>query len=250
MPCMKRVLLVEDDPAIAQLVSDWLGGEGFAVSWCERGDQAVAQARESGYDIVVLDVMLPGVGGFEVLRRLRNEAGTLAHLPVVMLTARGDVTDRVVGLELGADDYLSKPFDPRELTARLRAVLRRHDTNGDALPASENQKLAVDDLEMEIAARIARLQGSPLALTGAEFDVLVVLLRGAGHVLDRDTLCRQAFGRKWTSYDRAVDMHVSNLRRKLGPLPDGRDRLQSVRGAGYVYVRMENKLDRRLETGG
>lgn len=237
---MKRVLLVEDDPAIAQLVSDWLGGEGFAVSWCDRGDQAVAQARESNCDIIVLDVMLPGVGGFEVLRRLRSEGGALAHLPVVMLTARGDVTDRVVGLELGADDYLSKPFDPRELTARLRAVLRRRDTNGDALPAPENQKLAIDDLEVEIAARIARLQGSPLALTGAEFDVLVVLLRGAGQVLDRDTLCRQAFGRKWTSYDRAVDMHVSNLRRKLGPLPDGRDRLQSVRGAGYVYVRTMN----------
>ncbi len=232
---MKRVLLVEDDPAIAGMIGDWLGGEGFAVAWCARGDEAVAKAREC--DIVVLDVMLPGVGGFEVLRRLRSETNDLARLPVIMLTARGDVTDRVVGLELGADDYLSKPFDPRELTARLRAVLRRRDEAGPGAPLPESQKLAVDDVEVETAARIARLQGNPLPLTGAEFDVLVVLLRGAGQVLDRDTLCRQAFGRKWTSYDRAVDMHVSNLRRKLGPLPDGRDRLQSVRGAGYVYVR-------------
>jgi len=232
---MKRVLLVEDDPAIAGMIGDWLGGEGFAVAWCARGDEAVAKAREC--DIVVLDVMLPGVGGFEVLRRLRSETDELARLPVIMLTARGDVTDRVVGLELGADDYLSKPFDPRELTARLRAVLRRRDEAAPGAPLPESQKLAVDDVEVETAARIARLQGNPLPLTGAEFDVLVVLLRGAGQVLDRDTLCRQAFGRKWTSSDRAVDMHVSNLRRKLGPLPDGRDRLQSVRGAGYVYVR-------------
>jgi DNA-binding response OmpR family regulator len=235
MPCMKRVLLVEDDPAIAEMVTDWLGGEGFAVAWCARGDEAIAKARDC--DIVVLDVMLPGMGGFEVLRRLRSETDGLARLPVIMLTARGDVTDRVVGLELGADDYLSKPFDPRELTARLRAVLRRHEEAEPNAPLPENQKITVDDLEVETAARIARLKGTPLPLTGAEFDVLAVLMRGAGQVLDRDTLCRQAFGRKWTSYDRAVDMHISNLRRKLGPLPDGRERVQSVRGAGYVYVR-------------
>lgn len=235
---MRRLLLVEDDRAIAEMVRDWLEGEGFAVTWCARGDEAVESARAEPFDILVLDVMLPGLGGFDVLRSLRAEGGALARVPVVMLTARGDVTDRVVGLELGADDYLSKPFDPRELTARLRAVLRRHgqDDAGEAGPAVE--RIIVDDLEIEVEARTVRRAGEPLLLTGAEFDVLVVLLRSAGRVLSRETLCREAFDRKWMSHDRAVDMHVSNLRRKLGHWPDGRDRLQNVRGMGYVYARV------------
>ena len=241
---MWRLLLVEDDGAMAGLIADWLSGEGFVVTRCARGDEAIPYALrgtpEGAFDLVVLDVMLPGMSGFDVLRGLRAQGGALARIPILMLTARGEVTDRVVGLELGADDYLAKPFDPRELTARLRAILRRQpDYLAPAVSPSppSGERVIVDDVQVEVAGRMARQCGLPLALTGAEFDILVVLLRGAGAVLSRETLCRDAFGRKWISSDRAVDMHVSNLRRKLGPLPDGRERLQNVRGAGYVYVR-------------
>jgi DNA-binding response OmpR family regulator len=241
MGVMWRLLLVEDDLAMADLISQWLSGEGFAVTQCARGDEALALVQGQAFDVVVLDVMLPGLGGFDVLRSLRSEGGALARLPIIMLTARGEVTDRVVGLELGADDYLAKPFDPRELTARLRAVLRRQSEpagqGGEAAPQAAGEKLTVDDMEVEVQARVARQAGQTLPLTGAEFDVLLVLVRRAGTVLSRETLCREAFDRKWMSYDRAIDMHVSNLRKKLGPLPDGRERLQNVRGAGYVYVR-------------
>lgn len=230
---------------MADLIVNWLGGEGFCVTCCARGDEALEKARAATFDVVILDVMLPGLGGFDVLRRLRGAGDALAAVPVLMLTARGEVTDRVVGLELGADDYLAKPFDPRELTARLRAIMRRNIERtpdpttlvATTLVAAAGETIRVDDVEVEVEARIARQNKQILPLTGAEFDVLVVLLRGAGFVTSRETLCRQAFDRKWMSYDRAVDMHVSNLRKKLGLLPDGRERLQNVRGAGYVYVR-------------
>jgi two-component system response regulator CpxR len=238
MGVMWRLLLVEDDLNMADLISQWLSGEGFVVTHCVRGDEVLGLVQNQVFDVVVLDVMLPGLGGFDVLRSLRSEGGALARLPIVMLTARGEVTDRVVGLELGADDYLAKPFDPRELTARLRAVLRRQsEPIGEAEPRASGEKISVDDMEVEVEARVARQAGQTLPLTGAEFDVLLVLVRSAGTVLSRETLCREAFDRKWMSYDRAIDMHVSNLRKKLGPLPDGRERLQNVRGAGYVYVR-------------
>lgn len=232
---MWRLLVVDDDRAMTNLLADFLGSEGFETHFCTRGDEAIQRVAVGRYDIAVLDVMLPGMGGFEVLRRLRAD-GT--KLPVVMLTARGEVTDRVVGLELGADDYLAKPFDPRELAARLRAVLRRQGGDSSSGSAAQKTLLQIDDVEVDVTARITRREGELLGLTGAEFDILLVFLRHAGQIVPRDTLSREALGRPWTVYDRSIDMHVSNLRKKLGPLPDGRERLQNVRGAGYVYVRM------------
>lgn len=240
---MWRLLVIDDDRAMANLLADFMAAEGFHTHFCVRGDEALERIEVGQFDIAVLDVMLPGMGGFEVLRRLRAAE---VKLPIVMLTARGEITDRIVGLELGADDYLAKPFDPRELAARLRAVLRRQGATTIPTNASSEATLApfrVDDVEVDGAARVAWRNGELLNLTGAEFDILQVFLRNAGQVLTRDMLSREALGRGWTVYDRSVDMHVSNLRKKLGPLADGRERLQNIRGAGYVYVRTTQAKD-------
>jgi two-component system response regulator CpxR len=179
-----------------------------------------------GYEALILDVMMPGLNGFDVLRELRART---VNLPVLMLTARGEDVDRIVGLELGADDYLPKPFNPRELVARLRAILRRG-----TLPAA-NAQVKVGDVELRTGDRSVRRGGRPVELTGAEFSVLEVLLRAAGRVVARDALSEQALGRPLGRYDRSLDMHVSNLRKKLGPGPGGEPRIRAVRGQGYLY---------------
>ena len=226
---MTPLLLIDDDAELCAMLAEYLAGEGFAVTAVHDGEAGLAAAREGGHALVVLDVMLPGMDGFSVLRELRRDS----QLPVLMLTARGEDVDAIVGLELGADDYLAKPFNPRLLAARLRALARR--------PTPERAELAgplqVGDLLMDRGARRVRVGGRPVELTGAEFNVLAVLLEAAGSVVTKEAICRQALGRPLAAFDRSVDMHVSNLRRKLGPLPGGEARIETIRGAGYQYLR-------------
>lgn len=230
---MTRVLLADDDEELCEMLGAYLLREGFAVDFAHDGDTALDKALTGEYDLMVLDVMMPQRDGFEVLRRLRREM----LIPVLMLTARGGDVDSIVGLELGADDYLPKPCNPRVLAARMRAVLRRAGT--DAAEDDGSDDLQVGDVELQRGARRVRQNGAPVDLTSTEFSVLAVLLQSAGRVVGKEALSEQALGRKLTRYDRSLDMHISNLRRKLGPLPDGDERIQTVRGVGYLYRRLE-----------
>lgn len=221
-----RALLIDDDTKLAELLAGYLAPHDVVVTHAADGPAGLRKLAGGGVDIVLLDIMMPGMDGLEVLRRLR---GTSA-VPVVMLTARGDETDRVVGLELGADDYLAKPVYPRELLARIRAVLRR------VAPRGPDRRVVVGDLEVDPEARTARIGERDLGLTGLEFDLLLALAERAGRVVPRDVLWEAARGDTVVS-ERTVDVHVSHLRAKLGD--DARDpqRLKTVRGSGYVLVR-------------
>ncbi|MEO7714956.1 MAG: response regulator transcription factor [Capsulimonas sp.] len=230
---MQRVLVIDDDVELCELVSEYLLPEGFLLEAVHDGVQGVSRALSGEHDFVVLDVMLPGLGGFEILRRIR----AVSAIPVIMLTARGDEIDLIMGLEIGADDYLPKPFNPRELVARTRAIQRRVQ----ALPAGEVSQrplLAVDDVEMDVQSMTVRRFGAAVDLTSVEFGVLEILLQSAGSVVTREHLVRKALGRRLLPYDRSIDMHVSNLRRKLGAARDGSERIKTVRGVGYFYARV------------
>jgi DNA-binding response OmpR family regulator len=222
-----RALLIDDDPRLAELLRAYLAPHDVVLSHAADGARGLAAVDAGGVDVVVLDGMMPGLDGLDVLRRLRQKSA----VPVIMLTARGDETDRVVGLELGADDYLAKPASPRELLARVRAVLRR------AAPRGPDQRVVLGDLEVDPASRTASVGSRPLGLTALEFDLLLVLAERAGRVVPRDALWELA-GRGDTAVSgRTVDVHVSRLRAKLGD--DARDprRLKTVRGSGYLLVR-------------
>jgi len=227
---VSRVLIIDDDRELCELLVEYLGGEGFEVDAAHDGKAGAARALAGEHDLVVLDVMLPGLNGLEALRQIREASS----VPVVMLTARGEEVDRIIGLEIGADDYLPKPFNPRELAARMRAVLRRA---GGGQGEVADTAIAVADVRLDPGARAVTRSGDPIDLTGIEFELLVVLLRAAGRVVTRDELSRTALGRRANSFDRSLDVHLSNLRRKLGPLPGGGDRIKTVRGVGYQYVR-------------
>lgn len=226
---MSDVLLIDDDVELCELVSEYLVGEGFAVEIVNNGVAGLTRAQENRHDLVILDVMLPGLTGFEVLRRLRETS----VVPVLMLTARGEDVDRIVGLEMGADDYLAKPFNPRELAARMRAILRRASSGPDT-----SDRIGVDDVEVDLGARCVRVGNEEIPLTGVEFSLLEALVRSAGSVVSRDDLSRAALFRRASSFDRSLDVHISNLRRKLGPTASGGERIKTVRGVGYQYVRM------------
>lgn len=221
-----RVLLIEDDDELRQLLARYLGGQGFTVREAANGHDGLALADDKLCDVVVLDIMLPDINGLEVLRQLR----TRTHLPVVLLTARGDETDRIVGFEVGADDYIPKPCNPRELVARLQALLRRvgWDQKTDASHCRQVGDLAVDPERRRII-----LQDQPLDLTATEYEVLQVLLAHAGSVVRKTDLMQWALGRRLAAHDRTLDMHISNLRRKLGDA--GQSRIETVRGLGYSY---------------
>ena len=223
-----RLLLIDDDLELCELLTEFLTAEGFAVEAAHDGEAGVKRAASGEYALLVLDVMLPGLNGFEVLRRIRATQRT----PVLMLTAKGDDVDRIVGLELGADDYLPKPFNPRELVARIRAILRRAEPR-DAAP---RERLTVGDVALDHGTRTVRQGGELLDLTTVEFDLLALLLRSAGRIVTRDELAREALGREHSPLDRSIDMHVSNLRRKLGHEIAGVERIKSVRGVGYIYA--------------
>jgi two-component system response regulator CpxR len=226
---MARVLLVDDDAELCAMLAEYLQPEGFVTTSVQEGETALERISSETFDAVVLDVMLPGLSGFDVLRRVRETS----RVPVVMLTARGQDVDRIVGLEMGADDYLPKPFNPRELVARLRAVLRRAQAPAGDVP----DKLVIGDVTLDPGNRSVLRAGTPVTLTSTEFSVLEVLLRHAGRVVGKDELSREALGRELGRYDRSLDMHISNLRRKLGPTASATERIQTVRGVGYQYLR-------------
>ena len=224
------LLIVDDDRELGQMLTEYLTAEGFQVSLVRDGADALTRltGQSVPYDLVILDVMLPSLSGFEVLRRLRHSLS----VPVVMLTAHGADVDRIVGLELGADDYLAKPFNPRELVARVRAVLRRFSRRETDVP---NHPVSVGPIRLDPATFDVTLSGQSIRLTGTELRLLEVLMRAVGQVQSRESLTERVLGRRLTPYDRSIDTHVSNLRRKLGPAPDGNNRIETIRGIGYQY---------------
>ncbi|AMA45240.1 response regulator transcription factor [Pseudomonas monteilii] len=223
---MSELLLIDDDQELCELLGSWLSQEGFEVRACHDGHSARQALAERAPAAVVLDVMLPDGSGLELLKQLRTEH---AELPVLMLSARGEPLDRILGLELGADDYLAKPCDPRELTARLRAVLRR------SHPAAPTTQLEIGDLAFSPVRGVVAIEGREMTLTLSESRILEALLRQPGEPLDKQELAQLALGRKLTLYDRSLDMHVSNLRKKVGPHADGRPRVVALRSRGYYY---------------
>ena len=220
-----RLLLIDDDRRLHELLSDYFAESDVTLVGAVGGEEGLSALREGTFDAVLLDVMMPGQSGLEVLRRIRGQS----QVPVIMLTARGDEADRVVGLELGADDYVPKPFSPRELLARVRAVLRRAGPGGD-------ERLCAAGVEAELGSRRVRVDGTEVDLTGLEFDILVALLRRAGRVVPRASLLEEA-GRHEVTGERTVDVHISKLRRKLGDDPRTPTRIRTVRGVGYVFRR-------------
>ena len=219
------ILLADDDTELCGLLSEYFETEGFNVRTAHDGKAALDEARKPGLDLVVLDVMMPEMNGMDVLKELRKES----RLPVIMLTARGDDMDRILGLELGADDYVPKPCNPRELLARIRAVMRR------AQGVADHGVLNVDDLELRQGSRMLFKAGSQVELTSTEFSILQTLLQHQGEVVSKRDLYVSALGREPVPHDRSVDMHVSNLRRKLGPDDDGNNRIETIRGIGYQF---------------
>jgi DNA-binding response OmpR family regulator len=226
----RRLLVIDDDVELCSLVAEFLEREGFETELVHDGLRGLEVALAGQHQAIVLDVMLPGLSGFDVLRRIREQKRT----PVLMLTARGDHVDRIVGLELGADDYIPKPFDPRELVARIRAVLRRAETPP---PAEATEPIVTGAISLDPGAREARCAGHRLDLTAVEFDLLSTLARSAGSVVSREELSRAVLGREFDPRDRSVDMHVSNLRRKLGAAGGGAKLIKTLRSAGYLLVR-------------
>lgn len=228
---MERILVIDDDVALCELVREYLQPLGFELEFAHRGDLGAERALSGEYSIVVLDVMLPGLNGFEVLRKIRTES----RIPVLMLTARGDDVDRIVGLEIGADDYLPKPFNPRELAARIRAILRRAPLEKTAEQANM-KALTVGDVELDSGTRVVRRGGELVELTAVEFDLLEKLLRVAGSIITREELSSEVLGRNLSPFDRSIDMHISNLRKKLGHHFGVLERIKTVRGVGYIYA--------------
>ena len=227
---MERLLLVEDDPRLAEMLSVYLGEAGFRVGIAPSGSAALARSASADYDAVILDLTLPDIDGLDVCRALRAKTDT----PVLMLTARGDATDRIIGLELGADDYLPKPFEPRELLARLRAILRRR-----GVPAGE-QPLRFGSLEIDRAAHALRLRGEPCVVTSYQFALLVALAQNAGRVLSRETLMDLLKGEALEAFDRSIDVHVSRLRAAIEDDPKHPRRIITVRGSGYVFAKVQD----------
>lgn len=227
-----KILLVDDDEELCELVADYLSVEGFKVECAHDGASGAGRMSSGEFDLAILDVMLPKMNGFEVLRKVRETSS----VPVLMLTARGDDMERIVGLEIGADDYLPKPFNPRELVARLRAILRRTARTEEVVATDKGEHLQIDDVEVNTAARLVRRGAEDVELTAIEFDLLVQFLKKAGQVVAREDLSREVLGRRLSPFDRSLDMHVSNLRKKLGSRPDGHERIKTVRSVGYIYT--------------
>ena len=221
------MLLIDDDRELCDLLREYLGQEGLRTEASHTGSDGVAKALSGEFAVIILDVMLPELGGLEVLRRIR----AASNVPVLMLSARGDEADRIVGLEVGADDYVPKPCSARELLARIRALLRRVS----ARKQQPSRTLRLGDLELHTGTRTVSRAGAPVALTSVEFDLLAWLLGRPATVINRQELAERVLGRKLGPNDRSIDVHISRLRRKLGPLPDGAERIRSVRGVGYLY---------------
>jgi len=224
---MARVLIIDDDVELCRLLAERLSTEDFSIETIHNGQQGLERALSHDYALVILDLMLPGMKGLDVLRHLRERS----TVPVLILTARGEDVDRILGLEIGADDYLPKPFNPRELIARIHAILRRtHYAKNAAVP------LVVDDIRLDSTAREAWINKTQLDLTSVEFSLLETLLHHAGHVVTREHLTEVVLGRKLGPFDRVIDVHISNVRRKLTHAADAGERIKAVRGSGYLLV--------------
>lgn len=228
---MTRVLLVDDDVELSGMLSEYLTQEGFETAVAHDGEAGVKAALDGNFDIAVLDVMMPVLNGVDALRKIRQHS----HMPVLMLTARGDDIDRVVGLELGADDYVPKPCTPRELVARIRAILRRMNTP--TTTVEHTDAIQEGPLTLWPAKRTAQWNSTTLSLTSTEFSILELLARHAGAVVSKNDLSEKALGRPLARFDRSIDVHVSSIRQKLGPRRDGQSWIQTVRGQGYQFVR-------------
>ena len=228
---VERILLVEDDARLADMLLEYLGQAGFGVTVASLGATALEKLSEANYDAVVLDLMLPDMDGLNVCRRLRADYDT----PVLMLTARGDAVDRIVGLELGADDYLPKPFEPRELVARLRAIMRRR-----VRGITGERALRFGSLELDTGARVVRLDGKPCELTGYQFDLLLALAKNAGRVLSREVLMDLVKGEEFESFDRSIDVHISRIRAVIEDNPKKPRRIITVRAVGYVFAKAQD----------
>lgn len=239
MSKVDRILVIDDDVELCSLVGEYLEPEGFQIEAVHDGNRGLERALNGDHLLVVLDVMLPGMNGFDVLRRIRNTS----RIPVLLLTARGEDVDRIVGLEIGADDYLPKPFNPRELVARIRAILRRTqngEKGGERLEDQIPEVVQVGDIELDPATRIVRQNGKPIELTSVEFNLLHVLMREAGRVVTREHLVDAVLSRKFSPFDRSIDMHVSKVRKKLGDT-DSDEHIKTVRGVGYIFARPREK---------
>jgi two-component system, OmpR family, response regulator CpxR len=223
---LSPLLLIDDDRSLASLIAEYCAAGGFSITSALSGEAGIRMARQQYFMLIILDVMLPGIDGFEVLKRLRQTSKT----PILMLTTRGAAVDRVHGLESGADDYLAKPFQPEELVARIKTILRR------VYPKDDAAKLTVGDVAIDELERSVLLGDERLELTGAEFHLLRLLLNHPGDPMSREELIPRIFGREPTAFDRSIDNLVNNLRRKLGPYADGADRIRSIRNIGYCYA--------------
>ncbi len=225
----KKILIIDDDKELCSLLGELLRADGFEVEAWHTGAGAAEHALASSPSLVILDVMLPDTNGFEILKQVRRTS----QVPVILLTARGDDVDRIVGLEIGADDYVPKPFNPRELTARIQAVLRRAEPRP---PGAEARTLSVGDVALDPGARTVVRGGQLVELTTVEFDLLQALLASAGEVVPREELTHSVLGRELAPFDRSIDMHISRVRRKLGERQDGLERIKAIRGVGYIYT--------------
>jgi two-component system response regulator CpxR len=242
MRLVDKILVIDDDVELCTLVAEYLEPEGFQVEAIHDGRHGLERALNGDELLVVLDVMLPGMNGLDVLRQIRNTS----KIPVLLLTARGEDVDRIVGLEIGADDYLPKPFNPRELVARIRAILRRTQASGksDEVP----DIVRVGDVELDPATRTVIQNGKEVELTSVEFNLLQVLLREAGRVVTREHLVDTVLGRKFSPFDRSIDMHVSKVRKKLGDSDGGTDHIKTVRGVGYIFAHSREQAKEKIET--
>jgi two-component system, OmpR family, response regulator CpxR len=230
---VRRILVIDDDREMVDLLRQSLAQEGFELSTVPSGEEGVAHGRSKGQDLILLDVNLPDLNGFEVLRRLRRES----DVPVIMLTARGDEVDRIVGLEIGADDYLPKPFSVRELVARINAILRRAGRERLATPADrDSRELKHGSVCIDLLSRSVRCDGRIVSMTTSEFELLRVLMQSAGAPVRREDLSKSVFDREYSVFDRSIDNLVSALRRKLGATPEGLERIKSIRNVGYMYT--------------
>ena len=229
----QHLLMIEDDARLAAMVGEYLTQSGFVVTHMPDGESGLGALQDKPVDLVVLDLMLPGIDGLEVCRRIRALPGDAARVPVLMLTAKGDPMDRVVGLEIGADDYLPKPFEPRELLARIRAVLRRH--QGGAAP--EHKLMRFGALEIDRDARVVSVTGQPAELTSYQFDLLVTLAERAGRVLTRDQIMEAVRGRELEAFDRSIDVHMGRIRAAIEQDVKNPKRILTVRGVGYVFAK-------------
>lgn len=231
---MDQILLADDDIELCNLLTEYLRAENFQVEAVHDGEAAVQYALNKQYDVMILDIMMPRLNGLEVLKRLQYEI----KMPILMLTARGDDIDRILGLEMGADDYLPKPCNPRELVARLRAILRR--TRMVQLETNHEPISIIGDLILDRSNRTVSVMQRIIDLTSTEFNVLDSLIKHAGQVVNKETLTEESLLRKLTAYDRSIDMHLSKIRKKLGAHADGSQRIKTIRGAGYIYTLTEN----------